>query len=265
MRILSHVDSFYPLRPKMFTRLAVISALALGSVVAHATPISQISIRWSDSFTVSGSSGSITFFNPVTVGAGATGNFAVFTGGNPVTMFPTLPAGTPLPFALGSQTVMSRLGVASVEALTTTEASTTLDFFLTDYSVSLVSGITGRSETPPGHHRQRLFHRNRRSATPRLIHLYNPGDGCIRGYRSDLLRYRFRNSRADVSGAAGDRTARSVRHRSPAFQTRLDVTANQRGGGRRRPPSAFKDIACHYHCSRSSSEQNAGPMAPIML
>lgn len=132
----------------MFTRLVVISALALGSVaVAHATPISQISIEGSDSFSVSGSSGSITFFNPVTVGAGATGNFAVFTGGNPVTMFPTFPPGTPLPFALGFQTVQSRLGMSSVEALTTTEASTTLDFFLTDYSVSLVSGITGCSET----------------------------------------------------------------------------------------------------------------------
>jgi hypothetical protein len=140
----------------MLKRLAILSALAIGTAaVAHATTLSQISILGSDTFTVSGSGGTITFFNPFTVGPGATGNFAPFTGGNPVTVFPAYetlsapgctlmcnPSG-PLPFALGPQTVMSRLGVSSVLALTTTEGTNTLDFYLTDYSVEESTGACG--------------------------------------------------------------------------------------------------------------------------
>lgn len=132
----------------MLKSLALISALALGgAIAAHADTITQISIDGSDSFTVSGNSGTISFFNPASVVTGATGNFAVFTNNNPVTMFPAYPNGTPLPFVLGNQTVMSRLGVPTVQALTTTEGSTTLQFFMTDYSVALVSNITGCSLT----------------------------------------------------------------------------------------------------------------------
>lgn len=132
----------------MLKSLAVISALVLGgAVMAHADTITQISIGGSDSFTVSGNTGTISFYNPATVGGTATGNFSMFTDGNSVTLFPAYPSGTPLPFTLGFQTVMSRLGVPTVEALTTTEAGTTLNFFMSDYSVSLVSNITGCSET----------------------------------------------------------------------------------------------------------------------
>jgi PEP-CTERM motif len=145
----------------MFNRVALISALAVGSFgAAHAVTISQISIDGSDSFNVSGSSGSITFYNPASVGAGATGAFSAFTSAdNNVTLFPAFetisppgctmlcnPSG-PLPFALGSQTVLSRLGVNDVLALATTQGVNTLDFFMTDYSVSLVSDIVGCSET----------------------------------------------------------------------------------------------------------------------
>jgi len=128
----------------MLKSLAVISALALGSVaVAYADPIGTIAIQGSDTFT----SSSITFFNPASVGGISSGNFAAFTNGNMVTMFPTIPAGTPLPFSAGFQTVQSRLGVPSILALTTTEAGITLNFFLTDYTTSMFSGITGCAET----------------------------------------------------------------------------------------------------------------------
>jgi hypothetical protein len=145
----------------MLKRLAILSVLTVGTaVVAHATTISQISIGGSDSFAVSGSTGSITFYNPAYVGAGATGNFSAFTSADTdVVMFPgfattspsscTLmcnPAG-PLPFALGYQTVASRLGTPDILALTTTEGTNTLDFYMSDYSVALVSGVPGCSLT----------------------------------------------------------------------------------------------------------------------
>lgn len=128
----------------MLKHLAVASALAFGTfAVAHATPVSgTIAIDGNDSF----NNANITFYNPATVGGTSTGTFAVFTDGNPVTMFPgfatTSPSGCttmcnpagPLPFSPGYQTVMSRLGLPSVLALTTTEAGTTLDFYLTDYT-----------------------------------------------------------------------------------------------------------------------------------
>jgi hypothetical protein len=86
---------------------------------------------------------------------------SAFTGGNLVTMFPgyeTLspagcvsltppPAGCdpagPLPFAPGFQTVISRLGVTSVLALTATEAGETLDFFMTDYTTAYFPSGSG--------------------------------------------------------------------------------------------------------------------------
>ena len=130
----------------------VLSALAFGcAVVAQASTISQISIAGSDSFTVSGSNGTISFFNPATVLPGATGNFAAFActlSPNTcasVTIFPTFTNGTPLPFALAFQTVQSRLGFSPVEALRTTESGVTLSFFMSDYTVSLVSGCNSGS------------------------------------------------------------------------------------------------------------------------
>ncbi len=129
----------------MLKRLAVLSAFVLGSVaVANATPINgTISIDGNDAFT----SSSIAFFNPATIGGASTGTFSMFTNGNSVTMFPGFPNGTPLPFSPGFQTVLSRLGAPSVLALTTTEAGTTLNFYITDYSTAIVSGITGCSLT----------------------------------------------------------------------------------------------------------------------
>lgn len=137
----------------MLKRLAIFAALAVGTAsFAHAATISQISIGGNDSFT----SNSIIFYNPAFVGPGATGNFSAFTAADTnVILFPgfatTSPSGclvkcnptASLPFALGFQTVMSRLGVPNVLALTTTQGSNTLDFFMTDYTVSFVSGAVG--------------------------------------------------------------------------------------------------------------------------
>jgi hypothetical protein len=119
----------------MLKRLAVLSVLAIGyAAVAHATPVSgSFSIGGLDGFT----SSTITF-GAAAVGGTPLGTFSFLTGGlsgNPVTMFPTFP-GTPLPFAPGSQTVMSRLGVPNVLALTTTQSGITVDFYLTDYTTT---------------------------------------------------------------------------------------------------------------------------------
>ncbi|MDP9051894.1 MAG: PEP-CTERM sorting domain-containing protein [Acidobacteriota bacterium] len=112
----------------MFKRLAVFSVLAIGRVaVAHAD---SININGNDGFT----SSAITF-GTASIGGVSTGSFAVFTSGNAVTMFPGFP-GVPLPFSPGFQTVLSRLGVSSVEALRTTEAGVTASFFLTDYTTA---------------------------------------------------------------------------------------------------------------------------------
>jgi hypothetical protein len=131
----------------MLQRLALLLALAVGSAsYAHAATISQISIAGSDSFSLSGSNGTITFFNPARIGDGATGNLSAFTSADTnVIMFPTMTG--PLPFTLGSQTVQSRLGVPNVLALMTTQGPTTLDFYMSNYSVSLVSSVTGCSLT----------------------------------------------------------------------------------------------------------------------
>lgn len=119
----------------MLKRLIVLSVFIVGTVaVAHATPISgSFSINGIDGFT----SSTITF-GAAAVGGTPLGTFSFLTGGlsgNPVTMFPAFP-GTPLPFAPGFQTVMSRLGVPNVLALTTTQSGITVDFFMTDYTTT---------------------------------------------------------------------------------------------------------------------------------
>jgi hypothetical protein len=127
----------------MLKRLAILSALVVGTAsFANAATISQISIIGSNNFTISGSSGTITFLNPAIIGGTPTGNFApTFTSGNLVTMFPGFTGA--LPFALGFQTVQSRIGVPSVLAMQTIEGGVTLDFFLTDYSVAQSTGACG--------------------------------------------------------------------------------------------------------------------------
>jgi hypothetical protein len=115
----------------MLKGLVVLSALAICSVaVAHATPISgSFAIVGNDGFT----SSTITF-GTAQIGGTSTGTFSVLTGGNPVTLFPGFSGA--LPYSPGFQTVLSRLGFTPVEALTTTEGATTVDFFMTDYTTT---------------------------------------------------------------------------------------------------------------------------------
>ncbi len=112
----------------MFKRLALLSALAVGTAsFAHAD---SLNIIGNDGFT----SSTITFGTAM-IGGLSTGMFSVFTSGNPVSMFPTEP-GAALPYSPGYQTVMSRLGIPSIEAVTTTESGKTADFFLVDYTTA---------------------------------------------------------------------------------------------------------------------------------
>jgi hypothetical protein len=121
----------------MLKRLAALTVLAFGSTfAAHAASITgTLSILGNDSFTPS----SITFINPAAIGGGPganTGTFSVLTNGNPVTMFPTFPAGTPLPYTLGNN---STPGGVPIQAVTTTEAGITFNYFITGYNASSVT------------------------------------------------------------------------------------------------------------------------------
>ena len=115
----------------MLKRLFILSVLVGTVAVARADSINgSINILGDDGFTAS----TITF-GPARIGGVSTGSFSVFTSGNAVTMFPAFPL-TPLPFSPGFQTVFSRLGVTSVEALRTTQGGVTASFFLTDYTTA---------------------------------------------------------------------------------------------------------------------------------
>jgi len=129
----------------MLKRLAVLSVLAIGSVsVANAIPITgTLSLGGSDIFT----SSSITFTAPgnsafIFGGSGAnTGAFSILSNLNPVTMFPTTPANTPLPYSQGSNTVPPL--ISPVEVMTTTEGGETFSFFMTAYNANFVTNGVG--------------------------------------------------------------------------------------------------------------------------
>ena len=114
----------------MLKRLAVLSALAIGSIaIAHATPITgSVAIDGNDGFT----SSSLTFSNPATIGGTSTNSFSVLTDGNPVTMFPGL-AGS-LPYSPGANPVPAMLSPLLV--MTTSEGGITFDFFMTNYNAT---------------------------------------------------------------------------------------------------------------------------------
>ena len=134
----------------MLKRLAVLTALALGSVsVANAIPIiGAIGVNGADIFT----SSSITFTTPgntafIFGGSGAnTGAFSVLTNLNPVIMFPTTPPNTPLPYSQGQNTVPP--AISPVEVMRTTEAGETFSFFMTDYNAMYVTNVAGCEPFP---------------------------------------------------------------------------------------------------------------------
>jgi hypothetical protein len=126
----------------MLKRLAALTVLAVGSTfTAHAASITgTVSILGNDSFT----SSTITFINPAMIGGGPganTGTFSVLTNGNPVTMFPTFAAGTPLPYTLGNNPVPS--GLSPLDVMTTSEGGITFNYFMTSYNASTVTNVTG--------------------------------------------------------------------------------------------------------------------------
>jgi hypothetical protein len=121
---------------KQIKFLVVLSALAIGSAaVAHADPIvtGQISLAGDSHF----SDTTITFGNAFVFGT-STGSFAPFTELNPVTMFPAFSGA--LPYILGPNNIVPP-AISPVEVLTTTEGGITLDYFITEYSASIVSHI----------------------------------------------------------------------------------------------------------------------------
>ena len=126
----------------MLKRLAALTVLAVGSTFAAqaASITGTISILGNDSFTPS----TITFINPAAIGGGPganTGTFSILTNGNPVTMFPTFPPGTALPYTLGNNPVPPLL--SPLEVMTTTEAGVTFNYFMTSYNASTVTNVTG--------------------------------------------------------------------------------------------------------------------------
>lgn len=137
----------------MLKRLAALTVLAVGSVsAANAASISgTIGITGTDSFTVpSGSTpGTITFIVPpattingtsCAVGCTNSGTFASLTAGTVVTMFPTLPPNSPLPYMLGQNSVpTSTFPSGNVQLI----AVNGFGFFMTDYNAMVVSNTTG--------------------------------------------------------------------------------------------------------------------------
>jgi len=118
----------------MLKRLIVLSVFIVGTVaVAHATPISgSFAINGNDGF----DSSHITF-GTAAVGGVPLGTFTGMTGA--VTMLPTFPVGTALPYASGFQTVLARTGFANIEVMTNTTGSRVTDFFMVDYTATLFS------------------------------------------------------------------------------------------------------------------------------
>ena len=119
----------------MLRKVAVLSALAIGTLVAHATPITgTINIDGNDLFTAN----TITF-GTATIGGTSTGSFSVLTAGNPVTMFPGFSG--PLPFMNGFNLVPPL--ISPVEVITSTEAGETFDYFMTSYTAQIVTNVMG--------------------------------------------------------------------------------------------------------------------------
>jgi len=117
----------------MLRRLAILSALAVGSVsIAHADSIDGfLNINGTDTFT----SSTITFTPGSSSVQGAIGGtFALYlTDGNPITFM-----SGPLPYMTGFNTAPG----GSVQVLTTTEAGETFTFFINDYTADFVTNGT---------------------------------------------------------------------------------------------------------------------------
>ncbi len=130
----------------MLRNLAVLSALAIGSVsVANATSITGIlNLKGDDNFqatsAIPGYAYAVTFVD-AQLGLGQTGSFAILPPTSTVTMFPTFGPGQALPFNLGLNPVPA--SIYPVEAISVVGGGETFDYFVTDYTASIVNGGLG--------------------------------------------------------------------------------------------------------------------------
>jgi PEP-CTERM motif len=131
-------------------RLFALSALTFGfAAFANATPIDGvINIVGDDNFqkssAVAGYSYEVTFYTAY-VFLGDQGTLAAPPFLTPIAMFPTFPPDSPLPFNLGMNAVPS--AISPVEVLSTTGGGETVDFFMTEYTASIVTNMDGCSLT----------------------------------------------------------------------------------------------------------------------
>jgi hypothetical protein len=133
-------------------RLFVLSALMLGSLAAaHATAVpvnGVLNIFGSDNFqkssAIAGYAYEVTFYNAF-VSFGNTGSLGAPAPLVPVSLFPTFPPNSPLPFNLGANAVPSVLSPLLV--LSVTGGGETIDFYMTEYTASIVNGAMGCSLT----------------------------------------------------------------------------------------------------------------------
>lgn len=137
----------------MLKRLAALTVLAVGSVtVANAASITgTISITGSDQFTlpVGTTPGSIIFYaqppshidgTSCLSGCANSGSFSTLTAGQLVTMFPTLPVDSALPYSLGSNLVPTSVFPSGNVELISVDG---FAFFMTNYNASYVQNVTG--------------------------------------------------------------------------------------------------------------------------
>lgn len=135
----------------MLKKLVVLSALAIVTAsAANAASINGIiNIKGDDNFhassAVPGYGYTLSFYD-AQLGLGETGSFGVLPSTSTVTMFPAFPSGQALPFNLGASNPVP-MGLSPVDVFSAVGGGETFDFFMTDYSASIVTGVTGCSLT----------------------------------------------------------------------------------------------------------------------
>jgi hypothetical protein len=135
----------------MLKKTAIFTALVAGGVsVASAATINGIlNIKGDDNFhgstAVPGYTDTLTFYD-AQLGLGSTGSFSVLPSTSTVTMFPAFPSGQALPFNLGPNNLIPA-SISPVDVFTAAGGGETFDFFMTDYSATIMTGVTGCSLT----------------------------------------------------------------------------------------------------------------------
>jgi hypothetical protein len=135
----------------MLRKLAILTASLVGGVsVASAASINGIlNIKGDDNFhgstAVPGYTDTLTFYD-AQLGLGQTGSFSVLPSTSTVTMFPAFPSGQALPFNLGPNNILPA-SISPVDVFSAAGGGETFNFFMTDYSATIMTGVTGCSVT----------------------------------------------------------------------------------------------------------------------